>query len=267
MIVRNPDPGLCHATEAGRSASVCGQGPRGELRPKFRPGLRQDRVTGRLSPPRSPMGGPSVSHIVTIEVETRDPAAVAAACRRLGLPEPATGTAKLFEGEATGLLVKLPGWLYPAVVEPVTGKAPQDMSHVAVHPCVFQRRTVLCPPGAKAWPVEYPFAGAPLHHRSSGVTSFRGLVGCEKLGLSPSVSDALGRGLDTWPGEGPIDLHPISEPGFPVPPGARLPAAGGRPEGRDPRAVHPPQPGLRRRPAHLLDVRPRRNMTLPSPPR
>ena len=57
------------------------------------------------------------SHIVTVAAEARDPAAVAAACRRLGLPEPARGTARLFEGEASGLLVRLPGWAYPAVVE------------------------------------------------------------------------------------------------------------------------------------------------------
>ncbi len=67
-----------------------------------------------------------MSHVVTIEAEARDPAAVAAACRRLGLPAPVTGTAKLFEGEATGLLVRLPGWLYPAVVEPATGKVRYD---------------------------------------------------------------------------------------------------------------------------------------------
>ena len=41
---------------------------------------------------------------------------------RLGLPEPVHGTAKLFDGEATGLLVKLPGWLYPAVVHVETGQ-------------------------------------------------------------------------------------------------------------------------------------------------
>jgi hypothetical protein len=58
-----------------------------------------------------------VSHIVEIQAEVRDPAAVAAACQRLGLPEPVHGTAKLFEGEAAGLLVKLPGWLYPIVID------------------------------------------------------------------------------------------------------------------------------------------------------
>ena len=63
-----------------------------------------------------------MSHIVTITTEVRDPLAVAAACRRLGLSEPVQGAAKLFEGEATGLLVQLPGWLYPVVAETPTGK-------------------------------------------------------------------------------------------------------------------------------------------------
>ena len=67
-----------------------------------------------------------MSHIVTIKTEVRDPAAVAAACLRLGLPEPVQGTAKLFDGEATGLLVKLPGWLYPAVVHVETGQVKFD---------------------------------------------------------------------------------------------------------------------------------------------
>ncbi len=67
-----------------------------------------------------------MSHIVTIKTEVRDPAAVAAACLRLGLPEPVLGTARLFDGEATGLLVKLPDWLYPAVVHVETGRVQFD---------------------------------------------------------------------------------------------------------------------------------------------
>jgi hypothetical protein len=67
-----------------------------------------------------------VSHIVTIQTEVRDPAAVAAACRRLGLPEPVQGTAKLFEGEAVGLLVRLPGWLYPLVLDTDAGQVRFD---------------------------------------------------------------------------------------------------------------------------------------------
>ena len=62
-----------------------------------------------------------MSHIVTIATEVRDPEAVAAACRRLGLPGPVHGSATLFEGRATGLLVELPGWLYPVVCETATG--------------------------------------------------------------------------------------------------------------------------------------------------
>jgi hypothetical protein len=67
-----------------------------------------------------------LSHIVTVTTEVRDPAAVRAACRRLGLPEPVHGTAQLFSGEATGLLVKLPDWLYPAVVHVETGQVQFD---------------------------------------------------------------------------------------------------------------------------------------------
>ena len=62
-----------------------------------------------------------MSHIVSVKTEVRDTSAVNAACRRLGLPEPVHGTAQLFSGQATGLLVKLPGWLYPVICEVQTG--------------------------------------------------------------------------------------------------------------------------------------------------
>ena len=67
-----------------------------------------------------------MSHIVSIKTEVRDPEAVAAACRRLGLPEPAHGTATLFEGRATGLLVRLPDWLYPVVCDVHSGELRYD---------------------------------------------------------------------------------------------------------------------------------------------
>jgi hypothetical protein len=67
-----------------------------------------------------------VSHIVTIKTELRDAEAVKAAAKRLGLDEPFHGTVRLFDGEATGLLVKLPGWLYPAVVDLSTGQVKYD---------------------------------------------------------------------------------------------------------------------------------------------
>jgi hypothetical protein len=67
-----------------------------------------------------------LSHIVSIKTEVRDAQAVAEACRRLGLPEPVTGTATLFSGEATGLLVRLPDWNYPVVFDPAAGQVQFD---------------------------------------------------------------------------------------------------------------------------------------------
>ena len=67
-----------------------------------------------------------MSHVVTIRTKVHDPAAVTAACRRLGLPEPVQGTARLYSGEATGLLVQLPGWQYPAVIDVRTGTLHYD---------------------------------------------------------------------------------------------------------------------------------------------
>ena len=62
-----------------------------------------------------------MSHIVTIQTKVHDPAAVAAACQRLQLPAPVQGTDQLFSGQATGLLVQLPGWQYPAVIDTLSG--------------------------------------------------------------------------------------------------------------------------------------------------
>jgi len=67
-----------------------------------------------------------MSHIVTVKTKVQDPAAVAAACKRLSLPDPVHGTARLFSGEATGLLVNLPGWKYPAVIDTATGEVRYD---------------------------------------------------------------------------------------------------------------------------------------------
>jgi len=62
-----------------------------------------------------------MSHVVTIATKVHDPLAITAACRRLGFAEPVAGTAELFSGQASGLLLRLPGWTYPAVIEPLTG--------------------------------------------------------------------------------------------------------------------------------------------------
>ena len=68
-----------------------------------------------------------MSHLVTIQTQLRDPTAITAACRRLGLPAPVQGTARLYSGEAIGLLVQLPGWQYPAVIETTDGSIRFDI--------------------------------------------------------------------------------------------------------------------------------------------
>ncbi len=67
-----------------------------------------------------------MSHIVTVETEIRDAAALNAACRRLGLRLPTHETARLFSGEATGYCVRLPDWRYPVVCDPESGRVQFD---------------------------------------------------------------------------------------------------------------------------------------------
>lgn len=67
-----------------------------------------------------------MSHIVTIKTQVRDPAALAAACRRLNLAEPVQGKAKLFATEAEGLIVHLPEWRYPVVAQTGSGELKYD---------------------------------------------------------------------------------------------------------------------------------------------
>ena len=67
-----------------------------------------------------------MSHLVMVKTQIRDPIALVAACRRLGLHEPVQGTAKLYSGEASGLIVLLPGWRYPAVIDTAAGEVRYD---------------------------------------------------------------------------------------------------------------------------------------------
>ena len=67
-----------------------------------------------------------MSHIVTVQTRVHDSVAVAAACQRLGLAAPVQGAAQLYSGEATGLLVQLPGWYYPVVIDVLTGTIRYD---------------------------------------------------------------------------------------------------------------------------------------------
>lgn len=67
-----------------------------------------------------------MSHIVQIQTQVTDAAAVRAACKRLGLAEPVQGTVKLFSGEATGLAIQLANWNYPIVADLATGQVRYD---------------------------------------------------------------------------------------------------------------------------------------------
>jgi len=67
-----------------------------------------------------------MSHIVQIQTQVRDPVAVEAACRRLGLLPPVRGKARLFTSEATGLIIHLPAWNFPLVCDTATGELKYD---------------------------------------------------------------------------------------------------------------------------------------------
>jgi len=67
-----------------------------------------------------------MSHLVSIQTKVRDPAAVAAACKRIGIADPEVGTEALYGGSVHGLLVRLEGWTYPAVVDLATGEVTYD---------------------------------------------------------------------------------------------------------------------------------------------
>ena len=62
-----------------------------------------------------------MSHVVSLQTRLYDPIAVAAACQRLNLAPPQHGTAQLFSGEAVGLMVQLPDWQFPIVIDTLTG--------------------------------------------------------------------------------------------------------------------------------------------------
>jgi hypothetical protein len=68
----------------------------------------------------------SVSHIVTIRTEVRNPTAIGLACKRLQLPPPRQGNFELFSGQATGWAVQLPDWRYPVVCQTDSGELKYD---------------------------------------------------------------------------------------------------------------------------------------------
>lgn len=67
-----------------------------------------------------------MSHIVSIQTKVTDFVAVNAASARLGLEAPVVGTAELYSGNFSGMLIRLPGWHYPAVADLTTGELKFD---------------------------------------------------------------------------------------------------------------------------------------------
>jgi len=67
-----------------------------------------------------------MSHVVQITTQVRDPLAVHAGCRRLGLPTPTAGETKLFSQTVRGLAVQLPKWRYPVVFDTANGNVQFD---------------------------------------------------------------------------------------------------------------------------------------------
>jgi len=67
-----------------------------------------------------------MSHIVQIQTEVRDEAAVQAACSRLHLPRATRGTFQMYSTEETGLGIELPDWKYPVVANTETGQVRFD---------------------------------------------------------------------------------------------------------------------------------------------
>ena len=67
-----------------------------------------------------------MSHLVSIQTKIHDAVAIAAACQRLNLKAPTLGNVRLYSGEASGIIVHLPDWQYPVVIEALTGTVRYD---------------------------------------------------------------------------------------------------------------------------------------------
>ncbi len=67
-----------------------------------------------------------MSHIVSIETQVRDAAAVVAACSHLRWKPPLEGSHRLFSAQVNGLAIFPPNWRYPVVCELPTGRLIYD---------------------------------------------------------------------------------------------------------------------------------------------
>lgn len=67
-----------------------------------------------------------MSHVVQVQTQVKDAAAVRAGCKRLQLDEPVQGETKLFSETVSGLAVRLRDWRYPVVFNLATGESKFD---------------------------------------------------------------------------------------------------------------------------------------------
>lgn len=70
-----------------------------------------------------------MSHTTTIDLQFKHEAAILAAARELNLPVPVRGTASLYQSHSknlSGLIVRLPGWKFPVIIDTATGTAQFD---------------------------------------------------------------------------------------------------------------------------------------------
>ena len=67
-----------------------------------------------------------MSHVVQIQTQVKDAAAVRAGCKRLALDEPTEGEVRLFNETVSGLAVRLRDWRYPVVFNLATGESKFD---------------------------------------------------------------------------------------------------------------------------------------------
>ena len=67
-----------------------------------------------------------MSHVVQIQTQVKDAAAVRAGCIRLQLDAPVEGETRLFSQTVSGLAVRLRDWRYPVVFNLATGESRFD---------------------------------------------------------------------------------------------------------------------------------------------
>ncbi len=67
-----------------------------------------------------------MSHVVMVQTQVKDAAAVRAGCKRLQLDAPVEGETRLFSQTVSGLAVRLREWRYPVVFNLATGESKFD---------------------------------------------------------------------------------------------------------------------------------------------